>query len=87
MNKLHNAINEIKKIECPTGNLEQRISGILVDYNLTNKDAKVVRDNNLDTNGAEAFKAHINNGTLVIIAASGMDDYVAKVINVYEIGE
>lgn len=50
MNKFNAAINEIKKIECPTGELEQRVACILVDYNLTDKGTIVVKEDLLDSN-------------------------------------
>lgn len=85
MNTINNAIDEIKKIECPTGELEQRVAGILSDYNLTNMSLNAVqRDRNLDERDAKAFCADTSDGKLVIMATSGMDDYVAKVVHVYE---
>ena len=84
MDKLDEAIKQIKEIECPTGELEQRVAVILSDYNLTNENINsVIRDEKMDIPGAEAFYAETTNGKLVVIATSGMDDYVAKVTNAY----
>lgn len=81
---INNAIDEIKKIECPTGELEKRVAGILADYDLENITTNSVhRDKHLDERDGKAFCVDTANGKLVIMATSGMDDYVAKVVHVY----
>lgn len=85
MTTINNAIDEIKKIECPTGELEKRVAGILYEYDLTDMNINAVkRERRLDERDAKAFCADTSNGKLVIMATSGMDDYVAKVVHVYE---
>lgn len=84
MNKLNEAIQKIEKLECPTGELELHVSGILSDYGLTEYNVKSLkRDEKFDTEEAQAFCADTKNGKLIVMASSGMDDYVAKVVNVY----
>lgn len=84
MDKLDEAIKQIKEIECPTGELEKRVAVILSDYDLTNKKINsIIRDEKMDIPGAEAFCAETTSGKLVVMATSGMDDYVAKVTNTY----
>ncbi|MNU04737.1 hypothetical protein D3C72_2492780 [compost metagenome] len=49
-------------------------------------DIIVLRDENYDTNEAEAYSAKIPgeiDKSLVVLSKSGLDDYVAKVIDVY----
>lgn len=83
MNKINEALDEIIKIECPTGELEKRINNILVDYDLINKNTIVTEDETLNTIDAKAFCANTSNGRLVVMARSGMDDYVATVVSAY----
>jgi hypothetical protein len=81
---INNAIDEIKKIECPTGELENRVAGILADYDLENITTDSVhRDKSLDERDGKAFCVDTTNVKLVIMATSGLDDYVAKVVHVY----
>ena len=61
--------------------------GILKDYEVaTMSEISVSRFHKLDKNGARGYSAKItrNNGfDIAILAVSGMDDYVVKVIDAY----
>ena len=84
MSKIEDAINRLSFLECPTGELENRIVEILNDYDITN--ASVKRTEELDRNGAQAYSVKIsdeNMQNIIVIADSGLDDYVAKVIAAY----
>lgn len=87
MTKIEDAIERIKILECPTGKVENRIAGILEDYGVANRsEVEVTKYQGLDTNGAEQFYVNItgdNNQSLIVLANSGMDDYVAKVMDAY----
>ena len=86
MSKIEAAIDRIKILECPTGELENRVSGILEDYGIANKDKIVIdRAKTLDSGDAQAYKVNIpdEGQAFVVMAQSGLDDYVAKVVNVY----
>ena len=87
MSKIEDAIERIKILECPTGEVENRIVGILEDYGVaSSSEVEVKRNKNFDINGAEGFCAKIHgekNQSIVILANSGMDDYVAKVVKAY----
>ncbi|MDF2675972.1 MAG: hypothetical protein K0Q97_262 [Bacillota bacterium] len=86
MEQINKALDRIKKLECPTGEVENRVIGILEDYNVANKNDIIINRNyQLDNDGTEVFSAKINNTNLsiIVLAKSGMDDYVAKVENVY----
>lgn len=86
MNKIDEAINRIKDLECPTGNLENRVEEILEDYRVANKEEiSVKRNKNLDKNDSQAYLVKISgqNQPIVVLAKSGYDDYVAKVTDVY----
>ncbi|MBC8061704.1 MAG: hypothetical protein H7Y18_13695 [Clostridiaceae bacterium] len=87
MSKIENAIERIKMLECPTGQVENRITGILEDYGVANRsEVEVKRYEELNINGAEGFCAKISgdkNQTIIVLANSGMDDYVAKVMDAY----
>lgn len=87
MSKIEDAIEKIKILECPTGEVENRIAGILEDYGVANRsEVEVERYEGLVINGAEGFCVKIpgdKNQAIMVLANSGMDDYVAKVVDAY----
>lgn len=86
MENLKDAIERLKVMECPTGQVERKIAGILEEYQEGNKSGiEVIRDESSDANEAQGYVAKINGSKiLTVLATSGMDDYVAKVIDVQE---
>lgn len=87
MATLENAIDRIKTLECPTGEVEIRVADILEDYEIANRNfITIYRDEQFDINGAEAYKARITNNSrqsVIVLAESGLDNYVAKVVDAY----
>lgn len=87
MSKLEEAIERIKKLECPTGDLGLRVAGILQDYKVANSnEVELKRDERFDKDGAEGFSTEIPNNqgeSMIVLAISGSEDYVAKVVDVY----
>jgi len=87
MGNLEDAIAKIKVLECPTGDIKNRIKGILKDHEIANRtEITVSRNHMLDKNGARGYSAKITRDdrlNIGILAVSGMDDYVAKVIDAY----
>lgn len=87
MSKIEAAIEKIKILQCPTGEEENRIAGILEDYGVANRgEVEIKRNKNLDINGAGGFSVKLPGDTqqsIIVLANSGMDDYVAKVTEVY----
>ena len=87
MSKIEDAVERIKILECPTGEVENRIAGILEEYGVARRnEVEVERYEGLDINGAEGFCAKIageQKQSIIVLASSGMDDYVAKVTEVY----
>lgn len=87
MINLEEAIDRIKILECPTGELEDRVVNIFEEYNIANKnEININRDEQLDKDGAQGYRAKIANDTdqsVTILATSGLDDYVAKVVDAY----
>lgn len=86
MLKLEEAVKRIKALECPTGEVEYRVADILDDYGIADRnEISIKRDKSLDRNGAEGYLTNLpdNTGSIVILAKSGMDDYVAKVEDAY----
>ncbi|HAG42820.1 MAG TPA: hypothetical protein DCL31_04865, partial [Clostridium sp.] len=62
------------------------VAGILEDYGVANKkEITVNRNEELDSIGAEAYSVQIggNKESIVVLARSGKDDYVAEVVGVY----
>ncbi len=84
---LTDAIERIKALECPTGDLESRITEILGDYEVANQNEVAVnRVKGLDKDGTEAYRAQISGEqevSVLILVEAGLDDYVAKVVDVY----
>lgn len=86
MSKMDAAINRIKILECPTGELKNRITGILEDYGVANRSkVHIDRERNLDKDEAQAYKINLTgeDQSIVVLAKSGLDDYVARVVDVY----
>ncbi len=83
MSDINHAIERIRVLQCPTGELENRIEEILKQYNIDPKDEiSVARVTDHDSNGAQAYKAAFARGReIIILAESGPDDYVAKVVD------
>lgn len=87
MHNINEAINRIKNLECPTGEVENRVADILEDYNVADRNELIInRDERYDNMDGEAYHARIpgnNQNSIIILAKSGLDDYVAKVVDVY----
>jgi hypothetical protein len=87
MSKIDAAVERIKILECPTGDVEKRVAGILEDYRVANgSEISVGRDESYDRDGAEAYRARFSGDvgkSIVVLAKSGYDDYVAKVVDAY----
>ena len=87
MGNLENAIAEIKVLECPTGDIKSRVRGILKDHEIAHgTEITVSRNHMLDKNGARGYSAKITRDdglTINVLAVSGMDDYVTKIIDAY----
>jgi hypothetical protein len=87
MSKIQDAVERIKILECPTGEVENRIAGILEEYGVASRsEVEVERYEGLNINGSEGFCAKISGEkkqSIIVLANSGMDDYVAKVVDAY----
>lgn len=88
MNKLDEAFHRIRILECPTGDLKNRVAGILEGYGITNSgNVTIDRDHSLDRDEVQAYRVKLasENQSFVVLAKSGYDDYVASVIDVYSL--
>jgi hypothetical protein len=86
MTKMDAAIDRIKILECPAGELENRVLGILEDYGVADSGkVNISRASSLDQDEAEAYKVKLagEDQSIVVLAKSGLDDYVAMVVDVY----
>ncbi len=87
MSRLEQAVERIKALECPTGEVEYRVADILDDYGIADRnDISINRDVSLDRDGSQAYCTNLSKGngkSIVILAKSGLDDYVAKVEDAY----
>jgi len=71
MEKFKDAIERIKILQCPTGDVENRVAGILEDYGVANKkEITVNRNEELDSIGAEAYSVQIGGSkeSIVVLA-------------------
>ncbi len=86
MDKMDEALTRLRRLECPTGDLEKSVALILEDYGVANMDdVKVKRYNGMNGDDTQAYKVDIS-GTgqsFLLLARSGFDDYVARVLDVY----
>ncbi|MEN6459912.1 MAG: hypothetical protein ABFC94_00890 [Syntrophomonas sp.] len=80
---LEKAIERIKVLECPTGEVENRVVGILEDFKVANRNMITIsREEQED--GLEAYSAVISSNKehhITVLAKSGLDDYVATVVD------
>ncbi len=87
MTHLEKAINRIKMLECPTGELENRVIDIFEEYQVADKNEITIdRVRRLDKDGTKAYSVKLSNNegiSVILLAKSGLDDYVVKIINVY----
>ena len=86
MSKINEAINRIRSLECPTGELENRVTEILEEYGVAGRtQINIDRAKILDSDEAQAYKVKIEDEgqSLIVMAQSGYDDYVARVVDVY----
>ncbi len=87
MCNMQKAIERIRVLECPTGDLEKRVINILEDYEVATRDMiRISRQEQRDSNGLETYSAVISSNKehpITILAKSGLDDYVAKVVEAY----
>ena len=86
MKKIDEAIGKIRTLECPTGDLENRVTEILENYGVADRSKiNVNRDEYFDKDEAQAYRVQILNQEhlIMVLAKSGYDDYVAKVTDVY----
>lgn len=87
MGNLEEAIERIKALECPTGDIEDRVISILENYEVADGDMITVnREEQLDADGLETYSAVISGKTekyITVLAKSGLDDYVATVVDAY----
>jgi hypothetical protein len=88
MSRINEAINRIRNLECPTGDLENRVTEILLDHGVAEPNqVSVKRDNKLSTDEAQAYRVKIadEGESFIELAKSGYDDYVAKVTDAYRV--
>jgi predicted Zn-dependent protease len=80
------ALEKIQKLECPTGDLEERIMEILTDYHVAQEDEiEIARRKEYDRGGAQAYQIQFDQyegNAIIVLARSGADDYVARVTDV-----
>jgi len=86
MKKIDEAVDRIRILECPTGDLENRVTEILEYYGIGDRNkVNVIRDTHFDRDDSEAYRIEImgEDEPIIVLSKSGYDDYVAKVTDVY----
>lgn len=88
MDNYDNAYVRIKSLECPTGDLQERIQEILSIYDVADKnDIIITREKSSDHDGMQAFRIDFANEkeqSKIVLAKSGAEDYVSKVFDVID---
>ncbi|MDV3425653.1 MAG: hypothetical protein LIR50_00005 [Bacillota bacterium] len=85
MKRFDEAIDRIRVLECPTGDLENRVTEILESYGVADRNKVcIIRDEHFDKGEAQAYRVEIlgYDQPVIIFAQSGYDDYVEKVMDV-----
>ena len=87
MPSITDAIERLKTLQCPTGDIKYRIAAILKDHEIENiNEIKVDKDEGFIDNGEETYTVEISmkdGQSIMVLAKSGMDDYGAKVTDAY----
>ena len=87
MPNIKDAMDRIRILQCPTGQLEERVAEILESYNISPRSEILIsRERRLDRDGAEAYIVTISDRldpTLTLLAGAGADDYVVQVKDIY----
>lgn len=88
MESLEKAIERIKVLECPSGNIEDRVKKILEEY-LTQEQYSINIEKDEDSkNRLETYMVVVSGDSenkIKILAKSGLDDYVTTVVDVFVI--
>jgi LEA14-like dessication related protein len=87
LGNIEKAIARIKSLECPTGEVENKIAEILEEYKVANRDEiqvsrKEIQDE-IDLQHYSAVISGKNKHNITILSDSGLDDYVAVVVDAY----
>jgi hypothetical protein len=86
MYNLEEAIEKIKTLECPAGDLENSVALILEDYKVASpNEIKMSLNKQEDKDGIQAYKAEIASSgeRIIVLAETGFDGYVTKVVDAY----
>ena len=87
-NCLESAMERIRRLECPTADVSERVAAILSEYGVADaKDIEIGRQANVSANGAQIFHVTLKQTgqTIIFEVITGAEDYVAKVADISEI--
>jgi fibronectin type 3 domain-containing protein len=84
-------IEELKHIECATDSLLERVTDVLEHYN-PNGEYQIIaeEDDDFINDHIRIYNAFSEDGispSIAVVVKNGFDDYVAKVLDAYEIEE
>jgi hypothetical protein len=83
MDQMSEALNTIRSLDCPTGDLENRVADILDEYGIAQRSRiKITKLETTDRDDGETYQVDIPEQSFIMQAKSGLDDYVVKVVNV-----
>ncbi len=86
MDKMDEALSRLRRLECPTGELEKSVALILEDYGVADMDnIRINGYKGMNGDNTQAYKVEIPGAgqSFMLLARSGNDGYVAKVLDVY----
>lgn len=91
MAQVREFIERMNKMQCPNGEIEQKVAKLVEEYHLGQKDqVAVYRETDYDTAEVEGYRIDIVNENPVsfkLLATTGAEDYVIRVIETKEIAK
>ena len=89
MAQMSKFIERMNNMQCPNGEIEDKVKTIVEEYHLASKDqVSVHRETDFDTVEAEGYRLDINNEnpmSFKVLTSTGAEDYVIRVIETKEI--
>lgn len=88
MEPIDDILGKLKRMECPAGEVADKVRAMLAEYEaVPETEIAVFRERSLDQDGAQGYIARFprnHNGLgMAVLTESGLDDYVARVVDAY----
>lgn len=87
MKEMEAVLMQLNELQCPAGEVEQRVEKIVAASGLSTKqEIQVSRNRQFDRDGATAYCVNLPGQAtkeIIVLTAIGMDGYVEKVVQAY----